>query len=85
MCGVVCNVLLTVVSVKGWFSNDETPGQFRTMYWEKTGEQDYNESNKAIPPQIMLRYEEQCRNRTFLERRDRREEDGGTICQNRYF
>lgn len=26
---------LTVVSVKGWFSNEETPGQFRTIYYER--------------------------------------------------
>lgn len=24
---------LTVVSVKGWFSNEETPGQLRRIYW----------------------------------------------------
>jgi len=28
-------VRLTVVSVKGWFSNDDTPGQLRTIYWGK--------------------------------------------------
>lgn len=27
---------LTIVSVKGWFSNEETPGQLRRIYWEKS-------------------------------------------------
>lgn len=26
-------VSFTIVSVKGWFSNEDTPGQLRTTYW----------------------------------------------------
>lgn len=32
MCEECVESDLTVVSVKGWFSNEETPGQLRTIY-----------------------------------------------------